>query len=543
MRRFATQGGIPFRIALSPDGKSLVYRQRIKGKDSLWLGAIDSNTSVQISDRNDIFYSAITYAPDGQSLYLTVRDDKRAHNLLMRMAVIGGVLTELHEDLTGPVTFAPDGKHLAFLRLGGDGKETSIIITDVDGRDERRVATSHWPNLFSTEGPSWSPDGKSIVVGMDNGNAAHGQITAVSVADGSLSRIGSRDWNSIGNIGWLRDGSGLILTCRENTVARRSQIWFVPFPAGEPHKIINDLDFYRTEHLSISNNGTLAVLKAINSSEIWVAPGGDVKHAQQVLPGLIPRFEGVDGLAWTPDGHLLYSVYVGDSQTIWQIKSDGKDARQLTVNAPDVVDRHVGVTADGRYMVFHSNRSGAFQIWRANLDGSDLKQLTTTDINYQPCLAPDNSTIVYTSGHNGSETIWRISIDGSNPEQLTQTKSSHPEVSPDGKSIAFLDFFDANRYQIAIMPFEGGEPTRRFKVPDTVVLARLIRWTPDGKALIYQDTLRGLWKQRLDQEKPEHLAGFEDMQVPQLAWSFDKKNLAYTRAPDMQEIILLDSHK
>src|SRR5262249_42354133 len=136
MRRFATQGGVPFRVALSPDGKSLVYRQRINGRDSLWLGEIDSNSSVRISERTDVFYSAITYAPDGESLYLTVRDPQRDHELLMRMAVTGGVMTELTEDLTGAVTFAPDGKQLAFLRQNSDGKQTSIIITDADGKGD-----------------------------------------------------------------------------------------------------------------------------------------------------------------------------------------------------------------------------------------------------------------------------------------------------------------------------------------------------------------------------------------------------------------------
>jgi len=459
------------------------------------------------------------------------------------MAVIGGVMTELTEDLTGPVTFAPDGKQLAFLRQNSDLKQTSIIITDAEGKGERRLATSQWPNLFSTEGPSWSPDGKSVVVGMNNGSAAHGQIAAVNVADGSLSRIGTRDWNSMGNIAWVRDGSGLILTCRESTIAHRSQIWFVPFPAGEPHKILNDLDFYRIEYLSLSNSGTLAVLKVIGSTEIWVAPGGDVKRARQILPGTIPRSEGADGLAWTPDGHVLYSTFVGDSEAIWQMNSDGKDAHPLTTNAPEVVDRHVSVTSDGRYMVFQSNRSGSFQIWRANLNGNDLRQLTGRDSNSQPCLTPDNSTIVYTSEHNGTATIWRISIDGGEPQQLTFTRSSHPEVSPDGKSIAFLEFYDAWHYKISIMPFAGGEPSQRFAVPGTVVFARPLRWTPDGKSIVYQDTILGLWKQRLDQEQPEPLPGFDEMLVPQLAWSSDRKNLVYTRSTDLQEILLLDNQK
>ena len=49
LRRFSAHGGVPFRVAISPDGKTLVYWQRIKGEHSLWLGQIETNSSVPLS--------------------------------------------------------------------------------------------------------------------------------------------------------------------------------------------------------------------------------------------------------------------------------------------------------------------------------------------------------------------------------------------------------------------------------------------------------------------------------------------------------------
>ena len=65
--------------------------------------------------------------------------------------------------------------------------------------------------------------------------------------------------------------------------------------------------------------------------------------------------------------------------------------------------------------------------------------------------------------------------------------------------------------------------------------------TPDGKALLYRDGFRGVWRQELDREKPELAKGFEDKEIYQLAWSPDGKRLAYTTGARMQEIVRMDS--
>ena len=216
----------------------------------------------------------------------------------------------------------------------------------------------------------------------------------------------------------------------------------------------------------------------------------DVRQAHRVLQGVMLRDEGRHGLAWTPDGRLLYVAYVGESQTIWAMNSDGSNPQQLTSSVSDSsVDNQVSVTADGRYMVFHSNRSGSSEIWRANTDGSDLKQLTAGGGNSQPSLSPDGQWIVYASARDGKPTLWRISINGGEATQLTARSLSWPEVSPDGKQIACIDPTTLPRWRLTVIPFAGGEPVKSFAVPKSAGLQRRLRWTPDGKAIMYQDSL------------------------------------------------------
>jgi len=537
--RFVTQGGVPFRVAISPDGKSVVYRQRINGQDSLWLGQIESNSSVMINDEPNVSYYSLTFSPDGQSIYATARDRRQEQTKLLRMPVLGGVASELTAAIDSSVTFSPDGRKIAFIRHNRETKQSTIEIADAANcNNERTLVTLSAPQTFSSDGISWSPDGTLIAVGANTGAQARTEVLTVKVADGTIEKLSSRSWGVMGLLAWLPDQTGLVVAVRENSVSRRGEFWFISYPKREERKINTGLDVYQVTTLSVAANGTMSVLRGHLTSEIRIAPGGDIGKSRVVYSGVEPGYEGVDGLAWGPDGHLLFSAYVGDSQAIWEVKADGNQARQLTSNTGDAVDRHMNVTRDGRYIVFHSNRSGSFQIWRANSDGTNLKQLTNGGSNSWPSLSPDGQSVVYNCDRSNLSTICRISIDGGDPIQLAPGPGSRPELSPDGKYIAFFEPARPILVRLVVMPSSGGGPIKTFDVPNTMY-ATNITWMPDSKALLYKDGFRGVWLQRLNEQKPERPPGLDDKEIYLLTWSPDGKDLAYSTGARMQEIILL----
>ena len=355
--------------------------------------------------------------------------------------------------------------------------------------------------------------------------------------------LGQTGWGCIKNLTWRQAGDGLLLIVASSPIARRSEIWFVPYPVGEPRRLTNDLNEYYPEALSISSSDTIAVLNVQIDSQIWVAPNGDGKRARLSFQGTPMLHEAVDGLTWTPDGHLLFSGYVGDAQDIWEAEPDGSNRKQLTDNTGDAVDRWIAVSTDNRYIVFQSTRSGSFEIWRANRDGSNLKQLTTGGDNSQPDISPDGKWIVFTAERSGAPSLWRIPIEGGDPTQLTHYSSSRPHFSPDGKHIAYLGSSESMPLHLGVVSFNGGEPEKLFPLTQNgqVNLAKQMRWTPDGKALLYKGSGSGMWRQSVDGGKPEQVAGFGDTNVFEFSWSFDGKNLAYTRGTSIQEILLLQN--
>jgi dipeptidyl aminopeptidase/acylaminoacyl peptidase len=71
-------------------------------------------------------------------------------------------------------------------------------------------------------------------------------------------------------------------------------------------------------------------------------------------------------------------------------------------------------------IAFMSNRSGRFDIYVMNADGSGLKRLTdhpAADIN--PALSPDGKRIAFTSERDEDAEVYVMNIDGSGLVRLT----------------------------------------------------------------------------------------------------------------------------
>ena len=113
--------------------------------------------------------------------------------------------------------------------------------------------------------------------------------------------------------------------------------------------------------LSIAANGDhAAASQSIRESHIWVGSSRDLQNLKKITPAL-------DNFCWTPSGQLVYSSTASGNTDIWIMQPDGTEQRQLTVNAG--VNGSPATTSDNRYIVFVSNRTGSFQVWRMNMDG------------------------------------------------------------------------------------------------------------------------------------------------------------------------------
>src|SRR5262249_4318701 len=94
-------------------------------------------------------------------------------------------------------------------------------------------------------------------------NGFHMRVVAVNAADGTQAAISSREWFSILQVKWLRDGSGLILNAADESVSP-VQIWYLAYPSGEAARITND----SSDYYCVSLSANAASLVTIQSNRI-----------------------------------------------------------------------------------------------------------------------------------------------------------------------------------------------------------------------------------------------------------------------------------
>jgi Tol biopolymer transport system component len=89
-------------------------------------------------------------------------------------------------------------------------------------------------------------------------------------------------------------------------------------------------------------------------------------------------------------------------------------------------------------------RPGELELWVANSDGSEARQITYLGgANFAPFFYPNGQRVIFSSNHNdpsGREfDIWAVNVDGSNLERITYTPGfdGFPMFSPDGEWLAF----------------------------------------------------------------------------------------------------------
>lgn len=175
----------------------------------------------------------------------------------------------------------------------------------------------------------------------------------------------------------------------------------------------------------------------------------------------------------------------------------GSDLKRVTWGT--AWDREPAWTPDGRALVFSSDRSGTFDIWRVALedDGSPgaLQRLTSSaESESEPVVGADGS-IAFVRGEVAVADIWILS--GDSARRIT--RQTGPELSPT---------FSPSADRIAYVAVRGR--SRQLRVRDlanddenTVIRGNSLEqpaWSPSGGRIAYSTTgaLGGVWVTPLD---------------------------------------------
>ncbi len=117
------------------------------------------------------------------------------------------------------------------------------------------------------------------------------------------------------------------------------------------------------------------------------------------------------------------------------------------------------VSPDGRKVAMILSRNGSPDVWVADIDGKNLKQLTKTrETEASPTWSPDSRTICFSSEAGGRNALYTVTTDGGAMKRMSISgvgNLTEPDWSPDGKLIAFTQMRGGG-FDICVVPAGGG---------------------------------------------------------------------------------------
>src|SRR5262249_36603521 len=76
--------------ALSPDGEYVAFVKDDGGKQSLWVMQVMSKSAVQIVAPAAVTYNAVTFTPDGKTIFYMLGDNQSQDDSLYQIPLLGG---------------------------------------------------------------------------------------------------------------------------------------------------------------------------------------------------------------------------------------------------------------------------------------------------------------------------------------------------------------------------------------------------------------------------------------------------------------------
>lgn len=527
-----TSSGRATAPAISPDGKWVVYLQGAEngGPPSLWVRQLGTTNEVQVvAPDPEGFPLAPTVSPDGRYIdYIRLVLGKGRE--LWRVPFLGGTPRQLRTATSSPIGWSPDHKHGAFVAYD---QATSTSLVEVDDRFEERVlGTRTIPDYFVSlivpgappTRPAYSPDGRFIATPVFRDLLAP-RIAVIDRETGAERLYDSQGSFTPQGVGWL--GPSTLVVSQPAAFGQRIQLFKMSYPDGAIEPLTRELASYIGVDLDDSRSRLVTTQRDVRTS-VWLADATGAPPVQ-LVPST-PFGTANVFLTWAGDRVLYDSTFGGYAAVA---------AIGLAGGAPVEVVRdafHVAAAPDGSAVVFGAAARGREGLWRADAAGQRLARLVS-GFAVEPVVTVDRA-VVYVSNRSGVQSPWTVPLDGGEASEIIQEHANSIDVSPDGRSIAFLTWHDVE----SIVACELPHCTNRRDLPlPPSIGGPVLRWTPDGTELAYIDAPgQNIWAMPIDGGPPHALTSFapERTRIMRFAWSRDGR-LAFVRASVEHNVVLL----
>jgi Tol biopolymer transport system component len=312
-------------------------------------------------------------------------------------------------------------------------------------------------------------------------------------------------------LAWSRDGSLLAVSGRTSESALVG-ILLVSVATGQKRRLTTPSALAVDEFPGFSWSGKeLAFVRADTTvDDVYVVPVEGNGPARRVT-----NFgEPITDVTWTPDDRFV----VFGARGLFRVP--------VRVSVPERPER-IATSDDSALdpVIWRSAQTGRSQLafarafrdtdvlgmeigGRGPAASAPVRVAVSTLADHGPTISPDGAKVAFSSGRTGIEQIWGADADGSNPRQLTFFErglcATSPSFSPDGKWVAFDATEEGNR-DIYVVRADGGGMVR---LTHSQTADAQPSWSHDGKWIYFRSDRSGsgqIWKARADGSEPTQL--------------------------------------
>lgn len=452
-------------LAVSPDGRSIVFVASTEGRSRLWIRRLDSDTPHQLVGTE--FATLPFWAPDGRSLGFFAdgkikridletglvrvlstalvpagaawsRDGVILHPLvpdspLFRTSVAGSPLvpaTQLVPGQTGhrgPI-FLSDGHHFLFYAMGEPAVK-GIHVGELGTTAVRRLLDADTPPVFASPNHLLYVHQSTLFAHRFDPPTITLVGDPIRLADGI---------DVTGGVAPITASAGTIVYRSGPSAGKRQLMWVDRL--GRELSRIGTAESFRPSYASLSPDGRrVGVQRSVEgNTDIWLVDaderGTSTRLTDDPQADIAPR--------WSPRGdRIVYASQKDRAFQLFERAPDGTRTRLLlsTPHSKQVTDWSL----DGRYLLFRTV---------AHTPGADID-------------------------------IWALPLGGDEkpfPVRRTPFEERDAQFSPDANWIAYHSN-DSGQHEVYAQPFQREGERQRISTNGGVQA----RWRPDGKELFY----------------------------------------------------------
>ena len=438
-------------VALSPDGKTLVFDAIWGGHPQLYARAMDQLSATPISGTSG--GSSPFFSPDGQWVGFG------AYGELRKVPLSGGPAVTLCKASAlfgaswgddGTIVFA-EQRNGGLRRVSAVGGNPESLTTPQPGEYSHRLPHmlpgSRAVTFTILNGPDLWDDTQIVVRSLDTGQQT---VLVTGGADGRSVSTGHLVYVRLGTLMVVPfDPVRLAVTGGATGVidgvmqaADRNASYMANTLAGQ---------------FTVSDTGALVYLTggavaAADRSLAWVD-----RHGTSLPLPAPPR--SYSGPRLSPDGQRVAVNSLGPLQ-VWSVDIARGALSPVTV---DGQSDHGVFAPDGKRIVFRSRAAGTEGnlYWKAADGSGAVERLTDSGRSQTPSSwSPDGTTLAFMEEGQSKGffqfDIWLLSIGDRKTRALIHTAANEmtPEFSPDGRWLAYVSN-ESGRHEVYVQPYPG----------------------------------------------------------------------------------------